>query len=104
MNQVTARALDNSSWRNVPIVIDVPHAHKTWRAGVPGRRQINARSQILPGNFKRVRRVILVIDWRDEDFSERWLDCQLPGSHDSSVRSRNHSARRNIAIVGASEN
>ncbi len=29
MNQVAARALDNSSWRNVSIVIDIPHAHKT---------------------------------------------------------------------------
>jgi len=28
MNQVAARALDNSSWRNVSIVIDIPHAHK----------------------------------------------------------------------------
>src|SRR5258705_6744962 len=74
MNQVAARALDNSSWRNVSIVINVPHAHKTWRAGVPGRRQVNVWSQIFPGHFKCVRRVILVIDCRDEDFSERRLN------------------------------
>src|SRR5579859_147763 len=103
MDEIAVWPFDDAARGNVAIVGDVPHADKAGFTGLPRRRQVGVGRQIFAWHFERVRRVILVVDGRDEDSAERWIDRQLPGPHNSRVRAGNYALWRDVTVVRAVE-